>query len=42
MSIWSTQIALERTGNWWGRVVSGAGDPSEGIKKDIINFLESQ
>jgi CDP-glucose 4,6-dehydratase len=40
VSFWPTQIALERTGDWWGRVISGAESPSEGIKQDIRNFLK--
>jgi CDP-glucose 4,6-dehydratase len=40
-SNWSTQIAVERTGNWWGRVFSESGDPSDEIKEDILQFLKN-
>ncbi len=39
-SLWSTQTAVQRTGNWWGKVMSDHGNPSAEIKKDIINFLQ--
>lgn len=38
-SLWSTQMAVQRTGNWWGKVMSNRGDPSVETKEDIINFL---
>jgi CDP-glucose 4,6-dehydratase len=39
-SMWSIQMAVQRTGNWWGRIVSGNGDPSKEIKRDIIDYLK--
>ena len=37
---WSTQIAVQRTGNWWGKILSGKGDPAKEIECDITDFLK--
>ena len=39
-SSWSPHIAVQRSARWWGRVLSGIGDPSEEIKIDINDFLK--
>lgn len=42
ISTWTTRTAVERTGNWWGRVASGESEPSREIQRDINDFLREQ
>ena len=39
LSSWSPHIAVQRSARWWGRVLSGIGNPSEEIRIDINDFL---
>jgi CDP-glucose 4,6-dehydratase len=36
---WSPQIAVQRTGRWWGNVICNHGNPAKETKRDITDYL---